>query len=467
MHQTGLRSDTALNSSAFNNCGENLIVSITEDREYKMKKEKEGHYVSIENRFLDKYKDWNSVNYRYKIWLESGRLLDFSKPYDYNKSGLPGYIYMVVDYVAKEIQQPMEIETNEEIIDLSAESDEVVDVNSLLDSAPQVKKELQPVFMKTDFLNNIKDETDYELKRVTINNYKEDEVMNVNDLTNGSEVPLERLVSLPAGAFINQKVLQIVSLPRSVNIIGKECFMNCESLEYIGLQNITHIGEGAFMNCKSLKRLEFLKLISVQQKAFYGCNSLLDLDMSKSIYVKNMFDIMEVVDMNGLVNISKNSRTFSNSKIKYKAIMELPMQLFKLFLLRVTDARELVKRNQRIIREVCNVMATHKVPFIAGLSDDSIEEINKRYMFSDDWKRYMRFVIDIQLMYDFHREDAIKWFSNYIPAADIKRMFDIIERVRQLAFPPVVFAGAKNRHEKAIDPIIFGFLDPLVYNLME
>ena len=73
----------------------------------------------------------------------------------------------------------------------------------------------------------------------------------------------------------------------------------------------------------------------------------------------------------------------------------------------------------------------------------------------------------MQILYDFYRDDALKWFNQFVSGQHIETVFDIIKQVRQLAFPVVIFTGVQNRHEKTIDPIIFGFMDPIIYNLME
>ena len=97
-------------------------------------------------------------------------------------------------------------------------------------------------------------------------------------------------------AFANSHIRSI-QLPKSVNLIDDEAFMDCEQLSHVIIEDGTYygptntnddersitIGENAFKNCKKLKVLSLpskIKAVSLGKGAFGGCENILALNLS-------------------------------------------------------------------------------------------------------------------------------------------------------------------------------------------
>ena len=95
-------------------------------------------------------------------------------------------------------------------------------------------------------------------------------------------------------AFANSYIRSI-QLPKSVNLIDDEAFMDCEQLTHVIIEDGTYygpttygdersftIGENAFKNCINLKVLSLPSNITVSlgQSAVFGCENILALNLS-------------------------------------------------------------------------------------------------------------------------------------------------------------------------------------------
>lgn len=78
---------------------------------------------------------------------------------------------------------------------------------------------------------------------------------------------------------IPRENLKKVTLPQSVQSIGKEAFYNCPSLsDFTMPQGVTNIGEWAFYNCRALNNIIIPNGVTeLADYAFYGCVSLKDV----------------------------------------------------------------------------------------------------------------------------------------------------------------------------------------------
>ena len=98
------------------------------------------------------------------------------------------------------------------------------------------------------------------------------------DGSNGSiDIPEEidgyKVVAISDHAFANKEKLKKVSIPDSVEVIGKYAFDNCTSLKEVKIgKNVREIGHYAFYGCKMLKSADLPeKLESVGDFAFCSC----------------------------------------------------------------------------------------------------------------------------------------------------------------------------------------------------
>ena len=86
-------------------------------------------------------------------------------------------------------------------------------------------------------------------------------------------------------ANIPRKSLKKVTLPQSVQSIGKEAFYNCPSLsDFTMPQGVTSIGEWAFYDCRALNNIIIHNGVTeLADYAFYGCVSLKDVTFPNAL----------------------------------------------------------------------------------------------------------------------------------------------------------------------------------------
>ena len=77
-------------------------------------------------------------------------------------------------------------------------------------------------------------------------------------------------------SFGNCKSLRQITIPQSVNSIGEEAFWRCSSLQQITIPNsVTHIGVYAFALCNSLRQIIIPESVTtIGDGTFHGCESL-------------------------------------------------------------------------------------------------------------------------------------------------------------------------------------------------
>ncbi len=96
-------------------------------------------------------------------------------------------------------------------------------------------------------------------------------------------VKLPRGLKIGERCFANSELTDIL-LPRDLNIIKKEAFLNCERLETIHAEfGVNTISYGAFKGCKNLKEAHFRIVKSVRDGAFEGCSSLETLKLGSNV----------------------------------------------------------------------------------------------------------------------------------------------------------------------------------------
>lgn len=101
---------------------------------------------------------------------------------------------------------------------------------------------------------------------------------------NGDETDLEiiekynkiYISSIGAYSFVNNKVVEKVSMSSSVRIIKNDAFSSATALEEITIgQNVNEIQKDAFYNCFNLKKVYFSRTsINIADDAFDGCDDV-------------------------------------------------------------------------------------------------------------------------------------------------------------------------------------------------
>lgn len=101
----------------------------------------------------------------------------------------------------------------------------------------------------------------------------------------GSVTIPESVDSIGKYAFSACKKLQSIVLPKNLKVIDEDLFLGCENLSSITLPaGLISIEERAFYDCYALKTLELPQsLISIGKKAFHGCESMTYMDLPSSL----------------------------------------------------------------------------------------------------------------------------------------------------------------------------------------
>lgn len=96
-------------------------------------------------------------------------------------------------------------------------------------------------------------------------------------------VKLPRGIKIGERCFANSELREIL-LPRDLNIIKKETFLNCKHLEMIYAElGVNTISYGAFAGCENLKEAHFRLIRSIKDGAFEGCSSLETLELGSNV----------------------------------------------------------------------------------------------------------------------------------------------------------------------------------------
>lgn len=93
-----------------------------------------------------------------------------------------------------------------------------------------------------------------------------------------------KVVGIADKAFFKRAEITSVTLPDSVQFIGKNAFAWCPSLKSVKMRGVRYIDERAFMGDGQLSELDFTdKLIEIGDKAFAYCTSLVSVELPSSL----------------------------------------------------------------------------------------------------------------------------------------------------------------------------------------
>ena len=81
-------------------------------------------------------------------------------------------------------------------------------------------------------------------------------------------------------------IIQSITLPDSLERIGKDAFLDCKALKEIVIpENVTEIGESAFGRCTSLEKAEIKGNVTELNGTFMGCSSLSEVIIPDTVTV--------------------------------------------------------------------------------------------------------------------------------------------------------------------------------------
>lgn len=125
-----------------------------------------------------------------------------------------------------------------------------------------------------------------------------------------------------ATAFYNCNKLKEISIPSSLNSIGRFAFYGCNSLEHIDIpNNIVTIEDGAFSQCFKLEFFDFPEsLVSIGSESFCSCHSLRTIAIKSN--VSNIHEkAFKMCDGIESITVSNTNNTF-DSRNNCNAIIE-------------------------------------------------------------------------------------------------------------------------------------------------
>ena len=95
----------------------------------------------------------------------------------------------------------------------------------------------------------------------------------------------QNIIGIGVSCFENNNVIENITLPTNVNIIGSYSFKNCKNLEEVIIPNsVTHIDTSAFEGCSYLQSATLsTNLIAIGSSAFKGCASLESISIPNSV----------------------------------------------------------------------------------------------------------------------------------------------------------------------------------------
>ena len=137
------------------------------------------------------------------------------------------------------------------------------------------------------------------------------------------EIDGYKIVAISDHAFANKEKLKKVSIPDSVEVIGKYAFDNCASLKEVKIgSNVKEIGHYAFYGCRMLKSADLPEgLETIGDFAFCSCIRLDKIKIPASCTVIGMdaFAACESLTMDCTENsLALDVATTYNSPIDFK-----------------------------------------------------------------------------------------------------------------------------------------------------
>lgn len=90
-----------------------------------------------------------------------------------------------------------------------------------------------------------------------------------------------RVVEIGDDVFAGNTSIRTVTLPPSLQTIGKRAFQGCDSLVSINLENVKKIGVDAFNSCDLLKSVDLSSLFFIDEHTFSSCYALESVKISE------------------------------------------------------------------------------------------------------------------------------------------------------------------------------------------
>lgn len=119
---------------------------------------------------------------------------------------------------------------------------------------------------------------------------------------------IDNPINIAQNLYINNKLVEDLIIPDTVNKINDGTFSNCKSISSVIIgNNVTEIGSRAFSFCSNLKEVSFGNSVSnIRKEAFFGCSSLIKVNIS---------DISSWCKIN--FNVTYDQNTIYNNPLSY------------------------------------------------------------------------------------------------------------------------------------------------------
>ena len=114
-------------------------------------------------------------------------------------------------------------------------------------------------------------------------------------------------------AFQNNRAIESVRIPDTLEMIGDYAFQNCFSLKKINIpDSLISVGKEAFLGCKNLESISFPKYFrTIGERAFFGCEALTSIEIPSGV---RQIDASAFERCTSLVSAVFNNSWFNFSK---------------------------------------------------------------------------------------------------------------------------------------------------------
>ena len=184
----------------------------------------------------------------------------------------------------------------------------------------------------------------------------------------------ESVISIEQGAFSNCPKLTSIDIPNSVTRLDACAFENCWSLSSVRLSNsIRSIGNSAFKGCESLTSIVIpASVTSIGDNAFNGCSHLSSVDISNSVTSigDNAFSGCSELTSIRLPNSLKTIKMGAFSECQSLAFIEIPNS--------VTSIGESAFERCKKMNSVTLGSSIESIGELAFASCDALMKVNSR-----------------------------------------------------------------------------------------
>ncbi|MDR1012788.1 MAG: leucine-rich repeat protein [Lactobacillales bacterium] len=189
-------------------------------------------------------------------------------------------------------------------------------------------------------------------------------------------------------AFYENKKIKEVEIPRSIKIIGKKAFTNCQNLTavtFAGNSQLTKIKFGAFTGCSNLKHIDIPRTVgSIGACAFALCSNLASVTFTEDSQLTRIErSAFKECKSLGHIDIPKTVETIG--RLAFAKCENLEEILFAGDVSRITIAENAVKDSNRLLTAV---------PLVTDTDDEKTKKTTRARAYSSLHHKYQELLQD-------------------------------------------------------------------------